>query len=84
VNETTTGEITFSHLGNNPATGEKYGLITIKMSDDKVLDFKINESTKYELLKIGELVAVTYDESGETDHPIATKVVNVKNSNRHQ
>ena len=77
MTETTTGEITFSHLGNNPATGEKYGLVTIKVSDDEVLDFKINESTKYDELTIGALVSVTYDKSAETDNLIATKVLNV-------
>lgn len=78
MTETTTGEITFSHLGNNPATGEKYGLVTIKVSDDKILDFKIDESTKYDELKIGALVAVTYQQGESTDHLIATKVLNVK------
>jgi uncharacterized OB-fold protein len=79
VTETTTGEITFSHLGNNPATGEKYGLVTIKVSDDKIIDFKIDDSTKYDELKIGAVVAVTFHESEEADHPIATKVLYVNN-----
>ncbi|MGY5879350.1 MAG: hypothetical protein RTV31_03820 [Candidatus Thorarchaeota archaeon] len=79
MTETTTGEITFSHLGNNPATGEKYGLVTIKVSDNEIIDFKIDASTKYDELKIGALVAVTYKENQEADHLIATKVLNVNN-----
>ena len=79
MTETTTGEITFSHLGNNPATGEKYGLVTIKVSDNEIIDFKIDASTKYDELKIGALVAVTYNENQEADHLIATKVLNVNN-----
>jgi len=78
VTETTTGEITFSHLGNNPATGEKYGLVTIKVSDDKIIDFKIDESTKYDELKIGAFVSVTYDNNEETEHPTASEVSNAK------
>jgi hypothetical protein len=77
VTETTTGEITFSHLGNNPATGEKYGLVTIKVSDDKILDFKIDESTEFDRLKIGARVSITYEEDQESQHPIATKVLDV-------
>jgi len=77
VTETTTGEITFSHLGNNPATGEKYGLITVKVSDDKIIDFKIDASTKFDRLKIGAVVAITYKESEESKNPIATTVIDV-------
>ncbi|MFX1578165.1 MAG: hypothetical protein ACFFBJ_00850 [Promethearchaeota archaeon] len=74
MTENIDGKIIFAQVGKIPATGEKYGIITVKTPEDKKVELKINESTEYKSLKTGTKVTVTFEDSDESEIPIATEV----------
>jgi hypothetical protein len=74
MTEKKTGEIIFSHIGNIPATGETYGLLTIRTPDDESMELKINDSTQFNELKIGNKVEVAIDEIENEKYPIVKDV----------
>jgi hypothetical protein len=75
VTEVKSGEITFSQIGKIPQTGETYGLITVRVSDDEEIKLKIDDDTKFKKLKIGSEVTVSFDASGDSKVPIANSIV---------
>ena len=76
MTETMTGEVVFAQVGIIPATGERYGFITIKTADDKKVELKIDDSTEHGLLLSGTKVTVEYENENDSDRPLATKIVN--------
>lgn len=74
MTENITGKIIFTHVGKIPATGEKYGIITVETPEDKKVELKIDESTEYKSLKTGTRVTVMFEDSDESEIPIAAEV----------
>ena len=75
MTEVKSGEIIYSQIGKIPQTGETYGLITVRVSDEEEIRFKINDSTKYKKLKIGSEVTVSFSESEDSNVPVANSIV---------
>ncbi len=72
--ETKSGEIIFTQIGKIPQTGETYGLITVRISDDEKIKLKIIDSTRYKKLKVGSKVTVSYEVSDDSRFPVANSV----------
>jgi len=75
MTETKTGEIVFAQIGKIPQTGESFGLITVKTPENENIELKIDNSTEHGLLLTGTMVTVEFEESGDSTHPIATKII---------
>ena len=52
------GQIVSSQIGTFGNTSVKYGYITLKVSDESNMRFKVDASTEYETLELGESVAI--------------------------
>jgi len=74
VTESKTGKIIFTQIGKIPATGETYGIITIRTSENEKIELKINDATEFQNLKMGSDVTVAFEESDDSRFPIATEV----------
>jgi uncharacterized OB-fold protein len=72
--ESKTGEIVFTQIGKIPQTGETYGLITVRTSDDEKVKLKINDSTEYEKLRVGTQVTVEFENVEDSRFPVAREV----------
>jgi uncharacterized OB-fold protein len=74
VTETETGVIIYTQTGRIPQTGEKYGIITIKTSEDEKIRLKINDSTYFKELTIGAEVTAVFEETNDSKFPVAVEV----------
>ncbi|MGD9396229.1 MAG: hypothetical protein PVJ05_07365 [Candidatus Thorarchaeota archaeon] len=75
MTETKSGKIIFAQIGKIPQTGETFGLITVKISDDEKIKLKIDDSTEYKKLKVGSDVTVSFEADGDSRFPVANSVV---------
>lgn len=82
VIEKKTGEIVFTQIGKIPQTGETYGLITVKTSDDESIELKIDDSTEHGLLLTGTKVIVEFEESNDSEYYIARKIISKSEQTR--
>lgn len=67
MTKNTVGEIVSAQMANLPATGLKYGYITIETPEKKYVKLKVDAMTQYETLEKGEQVIIEYDVLGKTD-----------------
>jgi hypothetical protein len=74
VIETKSGKITFTQIGKIPQTGETFGLITVKITDNEKIKLKIDDSTEFKKLKVGSDVTVSYELDADSRYPVASSV----------
>ena len=68
------GQIVSSQIGSFGDTSVKYGYITLKISDESNMRFKVDASTEYETLELGESVAIRGEALEGTNIIIAKKI----------